>query len=77
MKKLLLVKTTKSGKFLYSVSDEDGTLLATRSSSREYVACYVEKSSSGKFSLPFFFGRIDLVGKGDSQHCKPYALATI
>jgi len=80
MKKLLLGRDTtgkKSGKFLYTVRDEDGTLLATRSSNREYVACYVEKGSSGNFSLPYFFGRMDLVGKGDSQRCKPYALATL
>lgn len=54
MKKL--VKTAKGSKWKYQVMDEDGNVLASRISNREYVAC----SANGEF----FFGRIDLVGKG-------------
>lgn len=54
MKKL--VKTAKGSKWNYQVVDENGNVLASRTSKREYVAC----SANGDF----FFGRIDLVGKG-------------
>jgi hypothetical protein len=47
----------KSAKFLYSIVDENGNVLTTRSSNREYVAATI----CGKF----FFGRLDLIGKGD------------
>jgi hypothetical protein len=47
----------KSSKFFYSIVDENGNVLKTRSSNREYVAA--TKCGS------FFFGRLDLIGKGD------------
>lgn len=47
----------KSAKFLYSIVDENGNVLTTRSSNREYVAA----TKCGTF----FFGRFDLIGKGD------------
>lgn len=47
----------KSAKFLYSIVDENGNVLETRSSNREYVAA----TACGTF----FFGRLDLIGKGD------------
>jgi hypothetical protein len=56
--KLLKVETgKKSAKFLYSIVDENGNVLSTRSSNREYVAA----TKCGTF----FFGRLDLIGKGD------------
>ena len=47
----------KSAKFIYSIVDENGNVLETRSSNREYVAATI----CGKF----YFGRLDLIGKGD------------
>jgi len=47
----------KAGKFLYEVIDEAGTVLTGRRSNREYVACTINGL--------FYFGRVDLIGKGD------------
>jgi hypothetical protein len=47
----------KSAKFNYSIVDENGNVLSTRSSNREYVAATICGT--------FFFGRLDLIGKGD------------
>lgn len=52
-----LNKASKGKKFLYTVTDEKGTVLSTRSSARDYVAC----TTNGEF----YFGRLDLIGKGD------------
>ena len=55
-----LIKTetgNKSAKFVYSIVDANGNVLQTRSSNREYVAATI----CGKF----YFGRLDLIGKGD------------
>lgn len=53
-----LIKTqTKSGKYNYSIVDDNGNVLATRTSSKEYVAA----NMTGKY----FFGRLDLIGKGE------------
>lgn len=59
MKYTLEVTATnnKSGKFLYQVKDENGTIISNRRSNREYVACTIDGS--------YYFGRIDLIGKGD------------
>lgn len=47
----------KSAKYLYSIVDENGNVLQTRSSNREYVAATINGG--------YFFGRLDLIGKGD------------
>jgi hypothetical protein len=47
----------KSSKFIYSIVDENGNVLTTRSSNREYVAATICGT--------FFFGRLDLIGKGE------------
>lgn len=53
-----LTKTTlKNGKFKYVVTNQEGTIVSNRTSSREYVAC----TADGQF----YFGRLDLIGKGD------------
>lgn len=57
MKKYILTKTPKGKKFLYEVKDENGNVVSKRMSTRDYVAC----SINGEF----YFGRLDLVGKGD------------
>jgi len=57
MKKYILVKTQKGSKYLYQVKDEQGNVVAKRTSTRDYVAC----TSNGEF----YFGRVDLIGKGD------------
>jgi len=51
----------KSAKFIYSIVDENGNVLSTRSSNREYVAATICGT--------FFFGRLDLIGKGDHGGC--------
>lgn len=50
----------KTGKFFYEVIDENGNIISTRSSNREYVACTINGE--------FFFGRVDLVGKASHKH---------
>ena len=53
-----LTKTTlKNGKFQYVVTNQEGTIVSNRTSSREYVACTADGN--------FYFGRLDLIGKGD------------
>ena len=47
----------KAGKFHYQVIDENGTMISERKSNREYAAC---TAGSG-----YYFGRIDLIGKGE------------
>jgi hypothetical protein len=52
-----LTKTQlKNGKFKYVVTDQDGNIISDRTSAREYVAC----TACGGF----YFGRLDLIGKG-------------
>ena len=48
--------TNKSGKFHYTVTDENGNVISERKSNREYVACTANGS--------YYFGRLDLIGKG-------------
>lgn len=57
MEKYILTKTQKGKKYLYEVKDENGNVVSKRTSTRDYVACSV----SGEF----YFGRLDLIGKGD------------
>jgi len=52
-----LNKREKNGKFEYTVTDENGTIITKRTSARNYVACTIR----GRF----YFGRLDLIGKGD------------
>jgi hypothetical protein len=56
--KLLRKETNnKAAKYYYTVIDETGKVISERSSNREYVACTIDGS--------FYFGRLDLIGKGD------------
>lgn len=58
MAKYILSKTPKGKKFQYTVTDENGNILSKRLSNRDnYVAC----TANGEF----YFGRLDLIGKGD------------
>lgn len=57
MKTYKLNKTAQGKKFLYTVTDENGNIISTRTSSRDYVACTIDGS--------FYFGRLDLINKGD------------
>lgn len=57
MEKYILTKTPKGKKFLYEVKDENGNVISKRTSTRDYVACSINGD--------FYFGRLDLVGKGD------------
>lgn len=53
-----LTKTQlKNGKFHYVVTDQNGNIISDRKSARDYVACTIDGS--------YYFGRLDLVGKGD------------
>jgi len=55
----LRVKETshKNGRYHYYVTDENGDVVSERRSNRTYVACTVSGS--------MYFGRRDLVGKGE------------
>lgn len=53
----MTVTGNKSGRFVYTVTDESGNILSTRRSNREYVACTIDGQ--------YYFGRLDLIGKGD------------
>lgn len=57
MAKYILSKQVKGKKYLYTVKDENGNVVSTRTSARNYVACTADCS--------FYFGRLDLIGKGD------------
>ena len=57
MKYTLKVTALKNGKYHYQVVDENGKILSERKSNREYVAATITGS--------FYFGRLDLIGKGD------------
>lgn len=53
----LTATALKNGKTLYQVIDETGKVISKRTSTRNYVACTINGE--------FYFGRIDLIGKGD------------
>lgn len=53
----LTATTLKNGKTLYQVIDETGKVISKRTSTRKYVACTIDGS--------FYFGRLDLIGKGE------------
>lgn len=57
MAKYILSKKAKGKKYQYTVTDEKGNVISTRTSARDYVACTADGS--------FYFGRLDLIGKGD------------
>ena len=58
--KFTLTKTeNKNGTFTYTVTDQDGNVISTRTSKNgNYIAC----THTGNF----YFSRLDLIGKGDS-----------
>lgn len=53
-----LTKVRKGSKWLYEIKDNNGNVVAKRTSVRDYVAATINGE--------FFFGRVDLIGKG--QH---------
>jgi hypothetical protein len=55
----LNVKRTgnKAGRYHYTVTDETGKFISERKSNRQYVACTIDGN--------FYFGRLDLIGKGE------------
>lgn len=57
MEKYILNKQTKGKKYEYTVTDENGKVISTRMSARDYVVC----TENGEF----YFGRLDLIGKRD------------
>lgn len=59
MKYTLNVKETgnKAAKYHYTITDEHGKVISERKSNRTYVAATINGQ--------YYFGRIDLVGKGD------------
>lgn len=66
MAKYILSKKAKGKKYQYTVTDEKGNVVSTRTSARDYVAC----TANGEF----YFGRLDLIGKGN--HGKRLSHAT-
>lgn len=57
MAKFKLTRKQKGDKFVYTVTDERNNIISTRTSKRDYVSC----TANGEF----YFGRIDLIGKGN------------
>lgn len=51
-----LTRVKKGSKWLYEIKANNGNVVATRTSARDYEAATI----NGKF----FFGRMDLIGKG-------------
>lgn len=78
MKHLQLLVTEvgrRDGRFLYQIM-EGGRELAHRRSNRVYMAALVMSNEDfTQFSVPYFFGRLDLIGKGDSRHVLAHAYA--
>lgn len=59
----------KSAKFQYEIIDNrTGAIVTNRNSNRDYVAC----TSNGEF----FFGRLDLINKGDHKRTVDVARKT-
>ena len=69
MAKYILSKQAKGKKFQYTVTDESGTVISTRTSVRDYVAC----TRNGEF----YFGRLDLIGKGSHGRALSSAMAIL
>ena len=63
--KFTLIKNQKGKRYLYEVKDEAGNVFSHRTSTRDYVAC----TANGEF----YFGRLDLIGKG--QHGTTLSIA--
>ena len=57
MENVRLTKKQKGDKFVYTVVDENNNVISTRTSKRCFVAC----TANGRF----YFGRTDLIGKGE------------
>ena len=58
----------KGKKFQYQVVElSTGNIISKRESSREYVACTINGA--------FYFGRIDLIGKGDHGKSVAHAIS--
>lgn len=69
MKYFLHKKETgsKAARFHYTIKDETGAIISDRKSNREYVAATINGQ--------FYFGRIDLIGKGDHGKTVKFAEA--
>lgn len=52
-----LNKTAKGKKFEYTVTNENGEIVSSRISARDYVACTADGT--------YYFGRLDIIGKGE------------
>ena len=66
---------SKKNRFLYLVY-QNGEVIAQRHSNRDYLACFVTRSDVG-YDCPYFFSRVDLIGRGGSSSCHPCALAIL
>lgn len=70
MAKYILVKKVKGKKYEYQVIDADSkAIVSKRTSARDYVACTADGS--------FYFGRLDLIGKGDHGKRLSHAAAIL
>jgi len=65
--------SSKPQKFIYTVLNQEGKEISTRKSFRKYVAATINGQ--------FYFGRLDLIGKGDHgkqlKYCEKMGLATV
>lgn len=69
MAKYILSKKAKGKKYQYTVTDEKGNVISTRTSASDYVACTANSE--------FYFGRLDLIGKGDHGRALSSATAIV
>lgn len=60
--------TQKGKKYHYEVTDKEGKILNSRTSTNpNFVAVMICKNENGVYCPNYFFSRFDLVGKGDSR----------
>ena len=61
-----LTRTEKKGnpKYHYQVRNQNGDLISERKSNREYIAASLDGT--------FYFGRLDLIGKGSHRNSINY-----
>ncbi len=70
--------TQKGKKYHYEVTDKEGKILNSRTSTNpNFVAVMICQRKNGFVYCPnFFFSRFELVGKGDSRHELEFHIAT-
>ena len=72
-----LLTNNKQSRYHYQVI-KDGQIIAERFSNRDYVACFVTVDLQlDCYQTPYFFSRLDLIGRNGSALCRPVGLAIL